>query len=260
MLEFSLDSREGIALMCLAEALLRIPDARRATADPRQDRRGDWRAHVGRSPSLFVNAAAWGLLVTGKLVDSRSEGALERRSTSLSAQGRRAADPQGRRPRDALLGSSSSLGRTIEEALANAREREARGYRFSFDMLGEAALTDADARAILCATSTRSTRSAAAAGRRRRTTGPASRSSCPRCIRATRDRSATACSRSLRRAWPVSRCSRAATTSVSTSMPRKPTGWIFRSIFSKRWRRIPRSLDGMAWDSSCRRTRSAPAR
>src|SRR5690348_4520585 len=65
MLEFSLDSREGVALMCLAEALLRIPDA--ATRDRLiRDKigGGDWRAHVGRSPSLFVNAAAWGLLVT----------------------------------------------------------------------------------------------------------------------------------------------------------------------------------------------------
>ena len=66
MLEFSLDSREGIALMCLAEALLRIPDT--ATRDRLiRDKlaQGDWRSHVGRSPSLFVNAAAWGLLVTG---------------------------------------------------------------------------------------------------------------------------------------------------------------------------------------------------
>src|SRR5213593_2026214 len=72
MLEFSLDSREGIALMCLAEALLRIPDA--ATRDRLiRDKvsKGDWSTHVGASPSLFVNAAAWGLLVTGKIVDSR---------------------------------------------------------------------------------------------------------------------------------------------------------------------------------------------
>src|ERR1700704_4611587 len=76
MLEFSLDSREGVALMCLAEALLRIPDP--ATRDRLiRDKigRGDWRAHVGKSPSLFVNAAAWGLLVTGQLVDSRSDSA-----------------------------------------------------------------------------------------------------------------------------------------------------------------------------------------
>jgi len=152
MLEFSLDSREGIALMCLAEALLRIPDA--ATRDRLiRDKigQGDWHAHVGRSPSLFVNAAAWGLLVTGKLVDSRSEGALEYALTSLLRKG---GEPLIRKGVDLamrLLGKQFVLGRTIEEALANAREREARGYRFSFDMLGEAALTDADARHYLAA-------------------------------------------------------------------------------------------------------------
>src|SRR5262245_1160590 len=142
MLEFSLDSREGIALMCLAEALLRIPDV--ATRDRLiRDKigQGDWRAHVGRSPSLFVNAAAWGLLVTGKLVDSRSDSTLEQALTSLLRKG---GEPLIRKGVDLamrLLGQQFVLGRTIDEALANAREREARGYRFSFDMLGEAALT-----------------------------------------------------------------------------------------------------------------------
>ncbi len=146
MLEFSLDSREGVALMCLAEALLRIPDA--ATRDRLiRDKigPGDWRPHVGRSPSLFVNAAAWGLLVTGKLVDSHSDSALEQAVTSLLRKG---GEPLIRKGVDLamrLLGKQFVLGRTIEEALSNAREREARGYRFSFDMLGEAAMTDADA-------------------------------------------------------------------------------------------------------------------
>ena len=146
MLEFSLDSREGVALMCLAEALLRIPDA--ATRDRLiRDKigRGDWRAHVGASPSLFVNAAAWGLLVTGKLVDTRSEGALEQALASLLRKG---GEPLIRKGVDLamrLLGRQFVTGRTIDEALANAREREARGYTYSFDMLGEAALTAADA-------------------------------------------------------------------------------------------------------------------
>ncbi len=146
MLEFSLDSREGVALMCLAEALLRIPDA--ATRDRLiRDKigQGDWRVHVGRSPSLFVNAAAWGLLVTGKLVDVHSDSALEQAVASLLRKG---GEPLIRRGVDLamrLLGRQFVLGRTIEEALANARERIARGYRFSFDMLGEAALNAADA-------------------------------------------------------------------------------------------------------------------
>ena len=147
MLEFSLESREGIALMCLAEALLRIPDA--ATRDRLiRDKiaQGDWRSHIGRSPSLFVNAAAWGLLVTGKLVDSRSDSAMEQALASLLRKG---GEPLIRKGVDLamrLLGKQFVTGRTIDEALVNAREREARGYRYSFDMLGEAALTMDDAR------------------------------------------------------------------------------------------------------------------
>ena len=146
MLEFSLDSREGIALMCLAEALLRIPDA--ATRDRLiRDKisKGDWSTHVGASPSLFVNAAAWGLLVTGRIVDSRSEGTLEMALSSLLRKG---GEPLIRKGVDLamrLLGRQFVTGRTIEEALDNAREREERGYTFSFDMLGEAAMTAADA-------------------------------------------------------------------------------------------------------------------
>ncbi len=146
MLEFSLDSREGVALMCVAEALLRIPDS--ATRDRLiRDKigGGDWRAHVGASPSLFVNAAAWGLLVTGKLVDTRNESALEQAFASLLRKG---GEPLIRKGVDLamrLLGRQFVTGRTIDEALANAREREARGYTYSFDMLGEAALTGADA-------------------------------------------------------------------------------------------------------------------
>src|SRR2546430_4871603 len=152
MLESSLDSREGVALMCLAEALLRIPAP--ATRDRLiRDKigRGDWRAHVGRSPSLFVNAAAWGLLVTGQLVDSRSDSALEAAVTSLLRKG---GEPLIRKGVDLamrLLGKQFVTGRTIGEAIANAREREARGYRFSYDMLGEAALTADDAERYLVA-------------------------------------------------------------------------------------------------------------
>ncbi len=146
MLEFSLDSREGVALMCVAEALLRIPDAATRNRLIRDKiGQGDWRAHVGASPSLFVNAAAWGLLVTGRLVDTRSEGALEQALSSLLRKG---GEPLIRKGVDLamrLLGRQFVTGRTIDEALANARERESRGYTYSFDMLGEAALTAVDA-------------------------------------------------------------------------------------------------------------------
>ena len=146
MVEFSLDSEEGVALMCLAEALLRIPDA--ATRDQLiRDKvsRGDWRAHLGTSPSLFVNAAAWGLVVTGNLVDMRSEGTLERAIASLVRKGGEPLVRKGVNLAIRLLGKQFVAGRGIDEALANAREREARGYTFSFDMLGEAAITASDA-------------------------------------------------------------------------------------------------------------------
>ena len=150
MLEFSLDSREGVALMCLAEALLRIPDS--ATRDRLiRDKigAGDWRSHLGQSPSLFVNAAAWGLLVTGKLVDTRAESALEQAVASMLRKG---GEPLVRKGVDLamrLLGKQFVTGRTIGEALTNAKERESRGYRFSFDMLGEGAVTGADAETYL---------------------------------------------------------------------------------------------------------------
>jgi RHH-type proline utilization regulon transcriptional repressor/proline dehydrogenase/delta 1-pyrroline-5-carboxylate dehydrogenase len=146
MHEFSLSSEEGVALMCLAEALLRIPDhqtADRLIADKLS--KGDWRKHLGESPSLFVNAATWGLLITGKLVATSSEHGLGRALTKLIAKG---GEPLIRKGVDLamrMLGNQFVTGQTITEALANSRDREARGYRFSYDMLGEAALTAQDA-------------------------------------------------------------------------------------------------------------------
>ncbi|WP_375460858.1 bifunctional proline dehydrogenase/L-glutamate gamma-semialdehyde dehydrogenase PutA [uncultured Enterovirga sp.] len=146
MHEFSLSSEEGIALMCLAEALLRIPD------DATRDRLirdkiggGDWSAHLGRSPSLFVNAAAWGLVVTGKLMPTHSERAL---GGSLRRLLQRGGAPVIRGATDLairMLGRQFVTGETIAEALEEAGGREERGYRFSYDMLGEAALTARDA-------------------------------------------------------------------------------------------------------------------
>ncbi len=128
MQQFSLDSREGVALMCLAESLLWIPDAR--TRDPLiRDKvgRGNWKAHVGRSPSLFGNAAAWGLLVTGKLVDTRAESDLLQAAASMLRKG---GEPLVRKGVDLamrLLGRQFVTRRTIAEAIDNARERESHG-------------------------------------------------------------------------------------------------------------------------------------
>ena len=146
MHEFSLSSEEGVALMCLAEALLRIPDhqtADRLIAD--KISKGDWRRHLGESPSLFVNAATWGLLITGKLVGTNSEQGLGSALTKLIAKG---GEPLIRKGVDLamrMLGNQFVTGQTIDEALANSRANEAHGYRYSYDMLGEAALTDSDA-------------------------------------------------------------------------------------------------------------------
>ena len=150
--EFALSSQEGVALMCLAEALLRIPDA--ATRDALiRDKiaRGDWRAHLGASPSLFVNAAAWGLLLTGKLVATHSDEGL---GAALKRVVGRGGEPLIRKGVDLtmrLMGEQFVIGETIAAALATARQREAQGFRHSYDMLGEAALTEADARRYLAA-------------------------------------------------------------------------------------------------------------
>ncbi|MFN3956335.1 MAG: bifunctional proline dehydrogenase/L-glutamate gamma-semialdehyde dehydrogenase PutA [Tepidimonas ignava] len=144
--EYQLSSHEGVALMCLAEALLRIPDA--ATRDALiRDKigRGDWRAHLGHSPSVFVNAATWGLLLTGKLTATHSEEGL---TTALGGLLRKGGEPLIRRAVDMamrLLGEQFVTGQTIDEALRRAQAREAQGFRYSYDMLGEAALTAADA-------------------------------------------------------------------------------------------------------------------
>jgi len=146
MHEFSLSSEEGVALMCLAEALLRIPDhqtADRLIAD--KISKGDWKRHLGESPSLFVNAATWGLLITGKLVSTNSEQGLASAMTKLIAKG---GEPLIRKGVDLamrMLGNQFVTGQTIDEALDNSRSNEERGYRYSYDMLGEAALTAHDA-------------------------------------------------------------------------------------------------------------------
>lgn len=146
MHEFSLSSEEGIALMCLAEALLRIPD--NATRDKLiRDKLsdGNWKSHVGNSPSMFVNAAAWGLVLTGKLTANINENSLGSILTRLLQKGGEPFIRMGVNYAMKMLGEQFVTGQTIGEALANGKERERLGYRFSFDMLGEAAMTADDA-------------------------------------------------------------------------------------------------------------------
>jgi RHH-type proline utilization regulon transcriptional repressor/proline dehydrogenase/delta 1-pyrroline-5-carboxylate dehydrogenase len=144
--EYDLGSKEGVILMCLAEALLRIPDtetADRLIAD--KIRAGDWARHAGEADSLFVNASTWGLMLTGRLVrpdpeDMRDPGSfIVRLAARVGEPVVRAAMRQAMR----IMGHQFVMGRTIEEALARAGENPQ--YRYSFDMLGEAAFTQADA-------------------------------------------------------------------------------------------------------------------
>ena len=143
--EYGLNSEEGVVLMCLAEALLRIPDvetADRLIRDKLMD--ADWDKHLGKSPSLLVNATTWGLMLTGRVVRlDKAEGwaGVGRMIAKSGEPVIRQALIQAMR----ILSRQFVMGRTIGEALDRAVEAEARGYRHSYDMLGEAAHTAADA-------------------------------------------------------------------------------------------------------------------
>ena len=144
--EYGLSTREGVALMCLAEALLRVPDTETIDALI-EDKIGasDWGAHLGHSSSPLVNASTWALLLTGKVLGEAEEGvagALHEAIRRLGEPVIRAAVAQAMRE----LGHQFVLGRDMREATTRAAEMEARGCTYSYDMLGEAARTEADAR------------------------------------------------------------------------------------------------------------------
>jgi RHH-type transcriptional regulator, proline utilization regulon repressor / proline dehydrogenase / delta 1-pyrroline-5-carboxylate dehydrogenase len=148
MQQFSLSSEEGVVLMCLAEALLRIPDAETADkliADKLGDR--DWADHVGKSDSLFVNASAWGLMLTGRIVELGRDAKVDAPSF-LKKLVSRSGEPVIRtamRQAMRIMGRQFVLGRAIGEALDIAQPLKKDGWRFSFDMLGESAMTAEDA-------------------------------------------------------------------------------------------------------------------
>lgn len=147
MREFSLSSREGIALMCLAEALLRIPDSAMRNALIREKiGAGDWSAHLGGSSSVFANAAVWGLMLTGKLLEQSESKFLPQALGRLIGVGGEPMIRRGVSLAVGLLGEQFVAGESIKQALARAADSRERGFRYSYDMLGEAALTDSDAR------------------------------------------------------------------------------------------------------------------
>ena len=143
---YGLSTKEGVALMCLAEALLRVPDTEtmdeliRDKIAPQ-----DWSAHSGGSASIFVNASTWALMLTGRVLEE-GEGGIE---GTLRSMVRRLGEPVIRKAVAAAMremGEQFVLGRTIAEAVKRGRPMTSKGYLYSYDMLGEAARTEADAK------------------------------------------------------------------------------------------------------------------
>jgi RHH-type proline utilization regulon transcriptional repressor/proline dehydrogenase/delta 1-pyrroline-5-carboxylate dehydrogenase len=150
--QYDLSSQEGVVLMCLAEALLRVPD--KATADrliADKLTSADWRSHLGTSESTFVNASTWGLMLTGRIIRPASRDVeqpgkfMQRLVSRLGEPVVRGAMRQAMR----IMGHQFVMGRTIGDALKRASGGEGAAYRYSFDMLGEAALTAADSQRYL---------------------------------------------------------------------------------------------------------------
>ena len=144
--EYGLSTEEGIALMCLAEALLRVPDAE--TMDALIEDKiapSDWGRHLGRSSSSLVNASTWALMLTGKVLEDHEPGVVGH----LKAAVKRLGEPVIRTAVARAMkemGRNFVLGQTIDLAMKRAEELERQGYTYSYDMLGEAARTEGDAR------------------------------------------------------------------------------------------------------------------
>ena len=228
--EFSLGTREGLALMCLAEALLRTPD------EDTRDRliaekigSADWASHLGQSDSLFVNASTWGLMLTGKLVDADEQAKTDLPGFLTRVAGR-LGEPVIRQAVAAavrIMGEQFVVGRTIEAALKRSNKE---GWLCSFDMLGEGARTAADAERYekIYADAITAVGKTGQGGRDLRgarvpRSVTASRSSCPPCRPAMRRRTRTASGASFIRASCGWRRSRPSTTSTSPWTPRRPT-------------------------------------
>ncbi len=146
--QYDLSSEEGVLLMCIAEALLRIPDADtadRLIAD--KITAASWQDHLGASDSLFVNASTWGLMLTGRILKVDDE-AKRNPARYLGKLASGAGEPVIRgamRQAMRIMGHQFVMGRNIEEALKRSTKKDLQRYRYSFDMLGEAALTADDA-------------------------------------------------------------------------------------------------------------------
>jgi len=152
LLEYSLDTKEGIILMCLAEALMRIPDAPTVDALIKDKlKSADWQAHLKKSDSVFVNASTWGLLLTGKVVtlginkQHKSTDVIKRLVSKISEPIIRQVMNKAMK----IMGHQFVLGCSIKEAKKNGRAFSKKGFLYSYDMLGESALTKTDANKYL---------------------------------------------------------------------------------------------------------------
>ncbi|WP_317928448.1 bifunctional proline dehydrogenase/L-glutamate gamma-semialdehyde dehydrogenase PutA [Halioxenophilus sp. WMMB6] len=145
--EYSLSSEEGIALMCLAEALLRVPDADTAKKLIRDKLQGgNWISHAGKNSSVFVNAATWGLVVTGRFLRySDTQASAHKAAGKLISRLGEAGIHLAVRRAMGIMGNIFVMGQEIGSALTRARGLEAKGFRYSYDMLGEGARTRAAA-------------------------------------------------------------------------------------------------------------------
>lgn len=150
--EYSLSSEEGVVLMCLAEALLRVPDKHTQDALIRDKiSQGQWSTHLGSSESLFVNASSWGLLITGAMVnyaDKRKQDSFGLLKKTVGRLG----EPVIRKSMNyamKIMGKQFVMGETITAATKRAAEKEQKGYVYSYDMLGEGARTMDDAERYL---------------------------------------------------------------------------------------------------------------
>ncbi|MGD8978256.1 MAG: proline dehydrogenase family protein, partial [Gammaproteobacteria bacterium] len=149
MSQYDLSSQEGVVLMCLAEALLRVPD--KETADKLIADKllaGNWKEHLGTSESAFVNASTWGLMLTGRIIRLDEE-TVQHPSQFMKRLVTRAGEPVIRgamRQAMKIMGHQFVMGRTIAEALKRSQSGDNAQYRYTFDMLGEAALTMPDSR------------------------------------------------------------------------------------------------------------------
>ena len=144
--EYGLSTEEGIALMCLAEALLRVPDA--ATIDALIEDKiapSNWASHLGESTSPLVNASTWALMLTGKVLKDEQPGPVGHLRGAIKRLGEPVIrSAVGRAMKE--MGAQFVLGETIHSAMKRAAKMEAKGYTYSYDMLGEAARTETDAR------------------------------------------------------------------------------------------------------------------